>query len=165
VSFTYSDVKLLTDSRAAAAMPMGGRTNNKLAAESSQRQSRRRQRSAIQTIYDISKDIFAAATQGFQPLPSDMARLSGFLSTTSLITLCLSLAVPPGLARGKEWGARPAVEDGVCMGEVLSCWLVFSVSGRRWNILHNYVLHGYLTNFVFVLFTHARYRPKPRHTI
>jgi hypothetical protein len=97
VSFTYSDVKLLTDSRAAAAMPMGGRTNNKLAAESSQRQSRRRQRSAIQTIYDISKDIFAAATQGFQPLPSDMARLSGFLST-SHHSLCLS----SGLARGKE---------------------------------------------------------------
>jgi hypothetical protein len=97
VPFTHSHVKLLTtDSRAAAAMPMGGRTNNKLAAESSQRQSRRRQRSAIQTIYDISKDIFAAATQGFQPLPSDMARLSGFLST-SHHSLCLS-----GLARGKE---------------------------------------------------------------
>lgn len=39
-------------------------------------------------IYDVSKDVFAAATPGFQPLPSDVARLSGFLST-SLLSLFL----------------------------------------------------------------------------
>ncbi|OEL23016.1 Plant cysteine oxidase 1, partial [Dichanthelium oligosanthes] len=34
----------------------------------------------IQAIYDISRDVFAEATPGFAPLPSDVTRVAGFLS-------------------------------------------------------------------------------------
>ncbi|PUZ56061.1 hypothetical protein GQ55_5G265300 [Panicum hallii var. hallii] len=40
--------------------------------------------STIQKIYDISRDVFAAATPGFVPPPSDVERLTGFLDSLTL---------------------------------------------------------------------------------
>ncbi|RLN21898.1 plant cysteine oxidase 1-like isoform X2 [Panicum miliaceum] len=40
--------------------------------------------STIQKIYDISRDVFAAATPGFVPPPSDVERLTGFLDNLTL---------------------------------------------------------------------------------
>ncbi|CAL4955992.1 unnamed protein product [Urochloa decumbens] len=52
----------------------------------------------IQRIYGISKDVFAAATPGFVPLPSDMARLSGFLDSLMLHDIGLNATMPHFIA-------------------------------------------------------------------
>ncbi|CAO2183533.1 unnamed protein product [Urochloa humidicola] len=48
----------------------------------------------IQRIYDISRDVFADATPGFMPLPSDVARLSGFLDSLTLQDVGLNATMP-----------------------------------------------------------------------
>jgi hypothetical protein len=76
--------------------------------------------STIQKIYDISRDVFAAATPGFVPPPSDVERLTGFLGTlhidlfTFLSMMAIVLArhflymcgLGLGGMKGKESGAH-----------------------------------------------------------
>ncbi|KAJ1284080.1 hypothetical protein BS78_03G176300 [Paspalum vaginatum] len=68
-------------------MPLHGR---KVATSSSRRATRR----TIQAIYDISRDVFESSTPGFVPLPSDVARLTGFLNGLTLQDVGLHLSTP-----------------------------------------------------------------------
>ncbi|CAO2203851.1 unnamed protein product [Urochloa humidicola] len=55
-------------------------------------------RRTIQRIYDISRDVFAAATPGFVPLPSDVESLSGFLDNLTLQDIGLNATMPHFIA-------------------------------------------------------------------